>query len=75
MKSENDYDPYANLIFLEDLCKRGYLIYSEEITDFGNSIKKDDMYILSIKGLRIARVFLPFQKLYIHKSDRMKMYS
>lgn len=50
-------DSHANLVYLDELSKKGYLSFTPEIIKLGDKEVKDECYTITAKGLRVARIF------------------
>lgn len=53
-------DSYANLVYLEELCRKGYVVFTPEMIKLGDSEVKDEYYTITAKGLRVARISSSF---------------
>lgn len=48
---------HANFVYLEELSKKGYLSFTPEMIKLGDKEIKDEVYTITAKGLRVARIF------------------
>jgi len=57
-------DSNANLAYLDELCRRKFFTSRTETFKLGNADVKDELYILTSRGMRFARIFSIIHYLY-----------
>lgn len=57
-------DSNANLAYLDELCRRKFFTSRVETSELGSMHVKNELYILTSRGMRFARIFRFFHYLY-----------